>query len=106
MCSFALVALLLLSDAWYAGRLTQFEGSPHRKTAGYLALGLMLFPLWIGVSRVTDYFHFGADVIFGWLLGVFFSGFAYVLHCEHSGFFLAVDGKKSDGMSRLSSERA
>ena len=62
-----------------------------------------------------DYFHFSADVIgthfactksifvltfihaAGWLLGLFFTTFTFIFHCDLKNFFVSVNEKKVTG---------
>jgi membrane-associated phospholipid phosphatase len=40
---------------------------------------LFCIVIWVGATRVTDYWHFQHDVITGWTIGFLSSGFGYII---------------------------
>lgn len=74
MATLSFTALLLLNDAYSLIK----DAGACSKVLMYLAICVFSISIWIGCTRVTDYWHFPVDVCAGWALGALFSGLSYV----------------------------
>lgn len=74
MATLSFTALLLLNDAYSMLK----DGGIAGKFIMYLAVCIFSVSVWIGCTRITDYWHFPIDVCAGWCLGAVFAYLSYV----------------------------
>eukprot|EP01042_Synura_sphagnicola_P000514 gene514-546_t len=69
------------------------------KVIAFLGVLLLLIPLWVGCTRIQDYWHFPVDVATGWLLGVLIAAFCFVFlsHTPDTDLFALMTMKTATG---------
>eukprot|EP01041_Mallomonas_annulata_P009107 gene9107-18872_t len=75
MATLGYTALILFNDAYSFLQ----ENNPFiAKTIAYMGISIFSISIWIGSTRIVDYWHFAVDVVAGWGLGMIFAFFSYV----------------------------
>mmetsp|Transcript_9518 Transcript_9518/g.14605 ORF Transcript_9518/g.14605 Transcript_9518/m.14605 type:complete len:365 (-) Transcript_9518:110-1204(-) len=85
MAGMFFITLVMMADA---RSIISERGSQIYGWTCLLALVPSAIAIWIGVTRIIDYYHFPADVIGGFLIGGMsaYFGFAYFSEIPHAGY--------------------
>jgi len=106
MCSMFFITLLMLQDA---SKISATFFSNTDRTGSFLARSVLqllallatCLSLWVGATRIRDFFHFPIDVTCGWIIGASsaYFGFAFVMPSLSEGTFTShTDGERSEPM--------
>ena len=94
------VIFFLLKDAWLLSRHHTFHyHALSSKILAHAALIPAACIIFVGVSRIRDYWHFAVDVGVGWAVGLLSAAFGFLFFAGHSSslyLFLTADNSSND----------